>query len=84
MCYAREYATPAITLHDMANKFPKSSGLNIPEMYEQSRKLAEFLVKVIESEKFQTTIGDISKRCTIVHFDGNDIFSPVVSDTILI
>lgn len=68
MCYAREYATPAIALHEMA-QLP-FAGLNKQEMNKQARQFAEFSEEIMQHPKFNEKIGDFRDKCEIVYFDG--------------
>ncbi|KAL4220256.1 hypothetical protein ACF0H5_020663 [Mactra antiquata] len=72
VCYAREYATPAIALHDMANGIA-FAGLDKHQMNVQAKKFAEFSNEIMQNQEFNTKFRMVHKRCTIVYFDDEDI-----------
>ena len=69
VCYAREYATPAITLHEMANTIP-FSGLSKEAMNEQAAEFSNLVTKVIHDEKFKREVQNLEDKCVMVYFDG--------------
>ncbi|XP_060603164.1 uncharacterized protein LOC132756179 [Ruditapes philippinarum] len=67
VCYAREYATPAIALHDMAQK--PFAGVSKEAMNEQAKKFAEFSEEIMKNKIFNDKIGDVRDKCEMVYFD---------------
>ncbi|XP_060598451.1 uncharacterized protein LOC132752174 [Ruditapes philippinarum] len=67
VCYAREYATPAIALHDMA-QLP-FAGVSKEAMNEQAKMFAEFSEEIMKNKIFNDTIGDVRDKCEMVYFD---------------
>lgn len=73
MCYSREYATPAVALHQMANDLP-FAGITKQEMNEQAFKFASFCQEIMDNELFNSKIGHVKDKCEIVYFDGKFLF----------
>ncbi|XP_045200273.2 uncharacterized protein LOC123554293 [Mercenaria mercenaria] len=68
VCYSREYATPAITLHEMTEL--KFSGLNDVEMKDQAWKFVKLSKEILENPLFNEKIGgNVGDKCEIVYFD---------------
>ena len=68
ICYAREYATPAIALHEMS-QLP-FAGVSKQAMNEQAEKFAQFSEEIMRNEIFKEKIGIIQDKCEMVYFDG--------------
>lgn len=67
VCYAREYATPAIALHDMS--LLPFAGLNVEEMNKQAQQFAEFSKQIMQNPIFIEKIGEMQDKCEMVYFD---------------
>ena len=71
-CYAREYATPVIAMHEMANTYP-FAGLTKDALFEQTRLFTQCVKDEISRDSFKTKIGDLESRIRLVFFDGKDL-----------
>ena len=68
-CYAREYATPVIAMHEMANTYP-FAGLSKEALFKQTELFTQYLKDEMKTEKFKKEIGDLESRVRLVNYDG--------------
>ncbi|XP_053404231.1 uncharacterized protein LOC123554295 [Mercenaria mercenaria] len=78
VCYAREYATPAVALHDMA-QLP-FAGLSKEAMNEQAEKFSNFSEEIMRNPIFNEKIGDVRDKCEMVYFDDEKMGKEGVTD----
>lgn len=67
-CYAREYATPVIAMHEMADKY-KFAGLSKDNLYSQTELFTDYIIEEIRNERFKSKIGDLESRLWLVNYD---------------
>ncbi|XP_053404229.1 uncharacterized protein LOC123554298 isoform X2 [Mercenaria mercenaria] len=67
VCYAREYATPAIALRDMT-RLP-FAGLSVEDMRNQAKQFADFSNEIMQHDIFNREIGDVKDKCSILYFE---------------
>lgn len=67
VCYSREYATPAVALHDMANL--PFAGITSEQKTEQVQKFASLCRQIMDHKTFNEQIGDVKDKCEVVYFD---------------
>lgn len=67
VCYSREYATPAVALHDMA--ILPFAGISAEQRTVQVEKFASFCGQIMDNPIFNEKIGQVKEKCEIVYFD---------------